>query len=94
MIVFVCLQTQSYSITELAPHQLVIVTITATNGAGTSNSSSAAQIRTGESGIECTTLYMSLRNLLVSNSSKIISRIKTHWSALCIQGEHVLSKIL
>ena len=43
-------QTQSYDITGLSPYQLVTVTITATNGGGTSNSSSQVPGRSSEEG--------------------------------------------
>ena len=43
-------QTQSYDITGLSPYQLVTVTITATNGGGTSNSSDDVSGRSSEEG--------------------------------------------
>jgi len=39
-------QTQSYDIAGLAPYQLVTVTITATNGGGTSGNSNPVTVRT------------------------------------------------
>ena len=48
---YVFLQTQSYNITGLSPYQLVTVTITATNGGGTSEPSDEASGRSSESGI-------------------------------------------
>ena len=42
---------QSYNITGLAPYQLVTVTITATNGGGTSENSNEMTARTSEAGI-------------------------------------------
>ena len=42
---------QSYNITGLAPYQLVTVTITATNGGGTSGNSNEMTSRTSEAGI-------------------------------------------
>ena len=43
-------QTQSYDITGLSPYQLVTVTITATNGGGTSNPSDEVSGRSSEEG--------------------------------------------
>ena len=43
-------QTQSYDITGLSPYQLVTVTITATNGGGTSDLSDAVSGRSSEGG--------------------------------------------
>ena len=43
-------QTQFYDITGLAPYQLVTVTITATNGRGTSGLSDALSGRSSEGG--------------------------------------------
>ena len=43
-------QTQSYDITELSPYQLVRVTITATNGGGTSDPSNEVIGRSSEAG--------------------------------------------
>ena len=43
-------QTQSYDITGLSPYQLVTVTITATNGGGTSDPSDAEAERSREGG--------------------------------------------
>ena len=43
-------QTQSFDITGLFPYQLVIVTITATNGGGTSDLSDAVSGRSSEGG--------------------------------------------
>ena len=50
LVSIVVLQTQSYYITGLAPYQLVTVTITATNGGGTSGSSNEITGRAGETG--------------------------------------------
>ena len=48
---FLCLfQTQEYIITQLNPYQMVNVTITATNGGGTSNHSNELSGRTSEAG--------------------------------------------
>ena len=41
---------QTYDITELSPYQLVRVTITATNGGGTSDPSDAVVGRSSEAG--------------------------------------------
>ena len=43
-------QTQSFDITGLSPYQLVTVTITATNGGGTSDFSNAVSGRSSEGG--------------------------------------------
>ena len=43
-------QTQSYDITGLSPYQLVTLTITATNGGGTSGNSTAVEGRSSEAG--------------------------------------------
>ena len=43
-------QTQSYDITGLSPYQLVTVTITATNGGGTSDPSDPMDGRSSEAG--------------------------------------------
>ena len=43
-------QIQSYDITGLSPYQLVTMTITATNGGGTSDPSAAVVGRSSESG--------------------------------------------
>ena len=45
---------QFYDITELSPYQLVTVTVTATNGGGTSNHSNEVSGRTNEAGKETT----------------------------------------
>jgi len=42
---------QTYIITGLRPYQLVNVTITATNGGGTSNHSNVLSVRTEEAGM-------------------------------------------
>ena len=42
---------QFYNITGLTPYQLVTVTITATNGGGTSENSNEMTVRTSEAGI-------------------------------------------
>ena len=42
---------QSYNITGLKPYQLITVTVTATNGAGTSEPSSNVTDRTHEAGM-------------------------------------------
>jgi len=44
---------QSYDITELTPYQLVSVTITATNGGGSSGNSNEVSIRTAGAGKLC-----------------------------------------
>ena len=44
------MQVQHYNITGLSPNQLVTVTITATNGAGTSEPSNEISGRTNEAG--------------------------------------------
>jgi len=44
-------QVQSYNITGLSPYQLITVTITATNGAGTSEPSNKVSGRTDEAGM-------------------------------------------
>ena len=44
-------QTQSHTITELLPYQLVTVTVTATNDGGTSDPSNEVSGRTGEAGM-------------------------------------------
>ena len=46
-----CTQVQYYNITGLSPYQLIIVTITATNGGGTSESSNEVSCRTEEAGM-------------------------------------------
>ena len=45
------IQIQYYNITGLSPHQLITVTITATNGAGTSEPSNEVSGRTHEAGM-------------------------------------------
>lgn len=45
------LQVQFYDITGLSPYQLITVTITATNGAGTSEPSNKVSGRTNEAGM-------------------------------------------
>ena len=51
---FVCIyQIQRYIITGLNPYQMVNVTITATNGGGTSDFSNVISSRTSEAG-QCT----------------------------------------
>ena len=42
---------QSYDITGLSPYQLVTVTITATNGGGTSDPSEGVSARSNEGGM-------------------------------------------
>ena len=42
---------QYYNITGLSPYQVITVTITATNGAGTSEPSNEVSVRTQEAGI-------------------------------------------
>ena len=44
------IQVQYYDITGLSPYQLITVTITATNGAGTSEPSNEVSGRTNEAG--------------------------------------------
>jgi len=44
------MQTQAYDITGLDPYQLVTVTITATNGGGTSGNSNEMTGRAAEAG--------------------------------------------
>ena len=46
-------QVQFYNITGLSPYQLITVTITATNGAGTSEPSNEVSGRTHEAGMMC-----------------------------------------
>ena len=48
-------QTQTYEITGLSPYQLVTVTITATNGGGTSDPSNEVFSRSNEAG-DCSNL--------------------------------------
>ena len=50
-------QVQFYNITGLSPYQLITVTITATNGAGTSEPSKEASGRTHEAGMMCNYFY-------------------------------------
>ena len=45
------MQVQHYNITGLSPYQLITVTITATNGAGTSEPSNELSGRTNEAGM-------------------------------------------
>ena len=45
------IQVQFYYITEMNPYQLITVTITATNGAGTSEPSNKVSGRTNEAGM-------------------------------------------
>ena len=45
------MQVQYYNITGLSPYQVITVTITATNGAGTSEPSSEVSGRTHEAGM-------------------------------------------
>ena len=45
------LQVQFYNITGLSPYQLITVTITATNGGGTSEPSNEISGRTSEAGV-------------------------------------------
>ena len=54
---------QSYNITGLRPYQLITVTITATNGAGTSEPSGNVTNRTHEAGMIL--LTVSILKLLV-----------------------------
>ena len=45
------MQVQYYNITGLNPYQLITVTITATNGAGTGEPSNEVSVRTHEAGM-------------------------------------------
>ena len=47
------IQVQFYTITEMSPYQLITMTITATNGAGTSEPSNEVSGRTHEAGMMC-----------------------------------------
>ena len=45
------IQVQFYAITGMSPYQLITLTITATNGAGTSEPSNEVSGRTAEAGM-------------------------------------------
>ena len=50
------MQVQFYTITEMSPYQVITMSITATNGGGTSEPSNEVSGRTHEAGMMCNSL--------------------------------------